>query len=63
MVVNSLAFLWFFLAVMVVYYLCQPKKQIQNIFLLVCSYWFYAQIDIKMTGLLAILTLVFWLIG
>ena len=63
MVVNSLAFLWFFLAVMVVYYLCQPKKQVQNIFLLACSYWFYAQIDIKMTGLLAILTLSFWLMG
>ena len=63
MVVNSLAFLWFFLAVMVVYYLCQPKKQVQNIFLLACSYWFYAQVDIKMTGLLAILTLSFWLMG
>ena len=63
MVVNSLAFLWFFLVVMVVYYLCQPKKQVQNLFLLVCSYWFYAQIDIKMSGLLAILTMAFWLIG
>ena len=63
MVVNSLAFLWFFLVVMVVYYLCQPKKQVQNLFLLVCSYWFYAQIDIKMSGLLAMLTIAFWLIG
>lgn len=63
MVVNSLAFLWFFLVVMVVYYLCQPKKEIQNIFLLACSYWFYAQIDFKMTGLLAVLTLSFWLLG
>ena len=48
---------------MVVYYLCQPRKQVQNIFLLACSYWFYAYIDIKMTGLLAILTLAFWLMG
>ena len=63
MVVNSLAFLWFFVAVMVIYYLCQPKRQVQNIFLLACSYWFYAQIDLKMAGLLAILTLVFWFIG
>ena len=63
MVVNSLAFLWFFLVVLVVYYLSQSKAQIQNIFLLICSYWFYAQIDLKMTGLLAILTLVFWLMG
>lgn len=63
MVVNSLAFLWFFLVVLVVYYACQPKKQVQNIFLLTCSYWFYAQVDIAMTGLLAALTLTFWLIG
>lgn len=63
MVVNSLAFLWFFLVVMAVYYLCQPKRKIQNIFLLACSYWFYAQVDIKMTALLFILTVVFWLIG
>ena len=53
MVVNSLTFLWFFLVVMAVYYLCQPKKQVQNIFLLVCSYWFYAQVDIAMASLLA----------
>lgn len=63
MVVNSLAFLYFFLMVMVVYYLCQQKKQIQNLFLLACSYWFYAQISIKMTFLLAILTMIFWIIG
>lgn len=63
MVVNSLAFLWFFLVVLVVYYLCQQKKEVQNIFLLICSYWFYAQIDLWMTGLLAILTLAFWLMG
>ena len=63
MVVNSLAFLWFFLIVIVVYYLLQTKKTIQNVFLLGCSYWFYSQVDIRMTGLLIILTLVFWLLG
>ena len=63
MVVNSLAFFWFFLVVLIVYYACQTRKGIQNIFLLICSYWFYSQINIKMTILLAILTLVFWLIG
>ena len=81
MVVNSLAFLWFFLFVMVVYYLLGAKRGIrpphpdghpsysggetgrQNVFLLACSYWFYSQVDIKMTGLLVILTLVFWLLG
>lgn len=63
MVVNSLAFLWFFLVVLVIYYLCQKQKEVQNIFLLCSSYWFYSQVDVKMTGLLVILTLVFWFLG
>lgn len=63
MVVNSLAFLWFFLIVLVIYYLCQKQKEVQNIFLLGSSYWFYSQVDIKMTGLLVVLTLIFWLLG
>ena len=63
MVVNSLAFLWFFLAVLVIYYLCQQKKELQNVFLLLSSYWFYSQVDTKMTLLLVILTLTFWLLG
>ena len=63
MVVNSLAFLWFFLFVLVVYYLCQTKKDVQNVFLLGCSYWFYSQVDIMMTVLLLILTLGFWMLG
>lgn len=63
MVVNSLAFLWFFLVVLVIYYLCQKQKEVQNLFLLGSSYWFYSQVDIKMTGLLVILTLVFWFLG
>lgn len=63
MVVNSLAFLWFFLIVLAIYYVCQSRIKLQNVFLLVSSYWFYSQIDIKMTGLLVILTTVFWLIG
>ena len=63
MVVNSLAFLWFFLIVLVIYYLCQQKKELQNTFLLLSSYWFYSQVDIKMTLLLVILTLTFWLLG
>ena len=63
MVVNSLAFLWFFLVVLVVYYLCQQKRAIQNVFLLFCSYWFYMQIDWRMSALLAAMTLVFWGLG
>ena len=63
MVVNSLAFLWFFLIVLAIYYLCQKKKELQNVFLLLSSYWFYAQVNIKMTLLLVILTLTFWILG
>ena len=63
MVVNSLAFLWFFLVVMAVYYCLQTKKELQNVFLLACSYWFYSQVDVKMTLLLVVLTAVFWLLG
>ncbi len=63
MVVNSLSFLWFFLVVLVVYYLLSTKKVLQNSFLLACSYWFYAQVDLKMTGLLVLLTIIFWGIG
>ena len=63
MIVNSLAFLWFFLVVLVIYYLCQKQKEVQNIFLLGSSYWFYSQVDIWMTGLLVFLTMVFWFLG
>lgn len=63
MVVNSLAFLWFFLIVLVLYYLCQQKKELQNIFLLISSYWFYSQVNIKMTFMLVIFTLTFWVMG
>ena len=63
MVVNSLTFLWFFLIVLAIYYLCQKKKELQNVFLLLSSHWFYAQVNIKMTLLLVILTLTFWILG
>ena len=55
--------MWFFLIVLAIYYLCQKKKELQNIFLLLASYWFYSQVDIKMTILLVILTLTFLLLG
>lgn len=63
MVVNSLSFLWFFLVVLVIYYGCQTRKELQNLFLLIASYWFYSQVDIRMTILLVILTMTFWLLG
>ena len=63
MVVNSLAFLWFFLIVMALYYACQSRKELQNIVVLVSSYWFYSQVNVKMTILLIVLTAVFWMLG
>ena len=63
MVVNSLSFLWFFLIILVIYYICQTKRSLQNLFLLGCSYWFYSQVGIKMAGGLAALTLAFWFLG
>ncbi|MBR1484671.1 MAG: MBOAT family protein [Prevotella sp.] len=63
MVVNSLAFIGFFLPVLVVYYLLQRNARWQNVMLLAASYWFYAQIDLRMAALLALMTLVFWLLG
>lgn len=63
MVVNSLSFLWFFLIVLGVYYALQQKKELQNIFLLLSSYWFYSQVNVKMTALLITLTLIFWYLG
>ena len=63
MVVNSLAFLWFFLIVMALYYACQSRKELQNIVVLVSSYWFYSQVNVKMTILLLVLTAAFWVLG
>lgn len=63
MVVNSLSFLWFFIVVIAVYYACQTKKELQNIVLLISSYWFYSQVDLWMSVLLIILTATFWLLG
>lgn len=63
MVVNSLSFLWFFLVVLVVYYLLSTKKELQNMFLLGCSYFFYTLVDLKMTAVLALLTLAYWVMG
>ena len=63
MVVNSLAFMAFFAVVLTAYYLLQRSGRWQNVLLLAASYWFYAQIDLRMAALLALLTLLFWLLG
>lgn len=65
MVVNSIAFLIFFVVVFVVYYLPTMKNSVkaQNAWLLLASYFFYGYADIRMVPLLLAATLIFYLLG
>lgn len=65
MVVNSIPFLVFFVIVFIVYYLPFIKKypKIQNLWLFITSYYFYAYVDWKMVALLLGTTIVFFFIG
>lgn len=65
MVVNSLPFWYFFIALLIPYWLaskCKTSKW-QNILLLVASYYFYACASWKMCFLLAAATLIFYGLG
>ena len=65
MVVNSVNFLLFFVVVFIVYYLPVSKKypRIQNLWLLLSSYFFYGIADWKMVPLLVAATIVFYALG
>jgi len=64
MVVNSINFWFFFVAVIIPYYVLLRKTWGgQNMWLLLASYFFYGWIDWKMLPLLLIVTLVFYAIG
>lgn len=65
MTVNSYSFLFFFIVVFAVYHLPAVKrsKTVQNTWLLLCSYVFYAIIDWKMLALLFGATVIFFFIG
>ena len=64
MVVNSINFLIFFLVVFIVYYfLFGGKSKLQNIWLLLSSYFFYGFVEWKMIPLLLVATLVFYILG
>lgn len=65
MVVNSVSFLLFFIVVFTVYYLPVSKKypRIQNLWLLLSSYFFYGMADWMMVPLLMAATMVFYALG
>lgn len=64
MVVNSINFLIFFAVVFVVYYfLLNHKNKAQNVWLLLCSYFFYGFAEWKMIPLLLIATAFFYGMG
>lgn len=65
MVVNSIAFLIFFVVVFIVYYMPAMKNsvKVQNAWLLLASYFFYGYADIRMVPLLFAATLIFYLLG
>ena len=65
MVVNSVSFLLFFVVVFTVYYLPVSKRypRIQNLWLLLSSYFFYGMADWMMVPLLVAATIVFYALG
>jgi D-alanyl-lipoteichoic acid acyltransferase DltB (MBOAT superfamily) len=65
MVVNSWAFLLFFVVVFIFYYLpiAKSSSKYQNACLLLSSYFFYGYVDLKMIALLLGSTIVFYLLG
>jgi D-alanyl-lipoteichoic acid acyltransferase DltB (MBOAT superfamily) len=64
MLFNSIEFVLFFAAVFVLHnILLKGRTRIQNIALLVASYFFYGYADLKMLPLLAIATLLFYFLG
>ncbi len=64
MLVNSVNFLIFFTVVFVVYYFILAKRyKLQNLWLLITSYFFYGFASWKMIPLLAISTLLFYALG
>ena len=65
MVVNSISFWGFFILLLVPYWLASKysSSKWQNWLLLIASYYFYAQVNWKMCGLLFLATVVFYTLG
>lgn len=64
MIVNSIAFLLFFVLVFAAYYMVpQTQRRLQNLVLLTASYSFYAYTDLRTLPILIGLTLLFYGLG
>lgn len=63
MVVNSINFWLFFAAVLIPYFLCARHKGIQNVWLLLASYFFYGCADWRILPLLLVVTALFYGLG
>lgn len=64
MLVNSLIFLLFFLIVLIPYFsLMRNFVKLQNLWILLASYFFYGYMDVRMCVLLLVATVVFFVIG
>lgn len=64
MLVNSITFLLFFVLFLIPYFsILRNRVQIQNIWVLIASYFFYGWADWRMLPLLLVATIVFYLLG
>ena len=63
MVLNSISFLIFFVIVCIVYHCFYKEYKIQNIILLLSSYFFYAYADVKMLPIIIGMTILFYFLG
>ena len=64
MLVNSITFLLFFVLFLIPYFsILRNRVQIQNIWVLIASYFFYGWADWRMLPLLLGATVVFYLLG
>lgn len=64
MLINSISFFIFFAVVLIPYFCIMRRNwRVQNLWLLLASYFFYGWADWRMLPLLAVVTVVFYLLG
>lgn len=64
MLVNSIPFWAFFAVVLLPYFtIMKNRAKVQNLWLLLASYFFYGWADWKMVPLLVIVTAIYYLLG
>lgn len=60
---NSIQFIYFFGVICPIYWIFRGNYKIQNIILLVGNLYFYAQVDLNLCVLWAVISLITWLLG